>query len=138
MALDLRGYALAIFGLIVCLVAWNNERRIGAYMEGYRKRAIEIERGSGVSLITKGKERADTAGTFSNRKVFQLYYFVMLVGWIAVLVANLGSGPSEAMGDRPEQDAVAAPTSALDPEKAVLWAHAVERPSAVPSSGRST
>lgn len=87
--LDTQGYSLALFGIIVCLVAWNNERRIWAYMEGYRERAISIEKKSGLSLITNGKLRSEARFTFSNRKVFQMYYFVMLSGWLAILLSNI-------------------------------------------------
>ena len=103
-ALDTRGYALSIFGVIVCLVAWNNERRIGAYMEGYRDRSIEIEKIIGLSLITNGKRLSDARWTFSNRKIYQLYYFIMLAGWLSILTSNI-------FLDTPKVDEVGRPSN---------------------------
>lgn len=87
--LDSSGWALVIFGLIVTVIAWNHERRIGAYMEGYQKRAIEIEDANGMMLIRKGRESARSKRTISNRIMFAWYFIAMGLGWIIIIVYNI-------------------------------------------------
>lgn len=87
--LDASSRALVAFGLVVTLIAWNHERRIGAHMEGYLKRAMEIEEANDMYLLRRGRAAAAQRRTLSNRTMFAVHFLLIGVGWLATLAYDL-------------------------------------------------
>jgi hypothetical protein len=87
--LQAKGFALALFAMLVTIIAWNNERRIGAYMTGYLKRMLEIERYIGIRTTIYGRDEAKRQRTISNRRLFAFYFLAMILAWGALILYNL-------------------------------------------------
>jgi hypothetical protein len=87
--MDGRARALVIFAIVVAISGYNHEKRIGSYMRGYRRRAIELEERHGLRLFQYGVAEAKAAKTMSNRKLFRWYFVLILTAWTSVLIFDL-------------------------------------------------
>jgi hypothetical protein len=85
-----RDIVLSIIAFVVSLIGLNNERRLYSYLQGFRARAIEIERLVGMSLIQSGTQQVGkTRATVSNTIAFSAFYALMATGWIVIWAINL-------------------------------------------------
>ena len=87
--MDFSHLLLAFVGLSLLFVGLNNERRLTAYMEGYMKRAQELEQKLDMKLLKEGWDSVQSKSfLFSNTKTFPLFYFVFIIVWIGILIFN--------------------------------------------------
>ncbi len=87
--MELPHVTLAVIGFFVAILGINNERRLISFSIGYLRTARQIEKRSGMSLLSDGysavKERRFI---ISNTRAFLLYYYLISIFWITLLAYN--------------------------------------------------
>ena len=88
--LGLADFLLSLIAFFLLLLGINSERRLGAYLVGYKNRASDIEEVYGMKLMQYGaREVKKRRFQISNRIIFPVYYFIFLLAWIVVWIINL-------------------------------------------------
>lgn len=81
--------ALSVVAFLSALIGLNNERRVYAYLVGFRERALELERLHGASLMGRGvREAQNTQLLVKTQVAFAFFYLLLLAGWILIWVLN--------------------------------------------------
>jgi len=88
-ALTLADTMLSAIAFMVALVGMNNERSLNYFLGAVWKRAVFIERASGISLLTAGSNALENAPWFvRTHSAFMPYYLIIILGWILVWLIN--------------------------------------------------
>jgi uncharacterized membrane protein len=79
LSLDYSGFLLSAIAFFVLLLALNSERRLAVYMEGYMRRARQIESEYGMTVLPGSWNQVKRRRfLFSNAKVFPIYYCIFI------------------------------------------------------------
>lgn len=89
LTLDLESTIISVFGMIVSIISWNHERRIGAHMTGYGNHIKKIEKKHNIGIFQSGRDEAKRQFTFSNRKLFSWYFVLIFIVWILIFTINI-------------------------------------------------
>ena len=82
--------ALSVIAFLSALIGLNNERRVYAYLVGFRERALELEKLHGASLMDRGIKEAQNTPLLVNTQVaFGFFYLLLLAGWILIWILNV-------------------------------------------------
>jgi hypothetical protein len=88
--MDPKSIVLSIFAFSSALLAFNNERRLYGYLYGFRQRALEIEKKTGMELIKMGmKEVARKRIIVRSSISFSFYYALIALCWVAIWLLNI-------------------------------------------------
>ena len=93
LALPAHGVALSIIAFLSAVVGLSNDRRLYAYIVGFRNRAMAIESVyDDLSLISTAQRQVqNTRFVMGSAVAFGGFYFVIAIGWILVWILNLTS-----------------------------------------------
>jgi len=90
LSLDFSSFLLSAIAFFVLLLGLNSERRLAAHMTGEMRRAKQIEKEIGMSLLTIAYDEVRSRKLLmTNDVVFPLYYFVFIVAWVVIWILNL-------------------------------------------------
>ena len=88
--MNLAHWLLSFVAFSVLLLGINSQRRLGAYLAGYKKRVSDIEETHNLKLMQYGEKGVRVRKwQVSNQKVFPIYYLVFLLVWIGIWIVNL-------------------------------------------------
>lgn len=81
---------LSIVAFFVLFMGLNNERRLYSYIQGCSDRIKEIENQFDMSFFKSCDRRAsEKPMLFSNNSLFQIYYALFIIMWIAIWIINI-------------------------------------------------
>lgn len=84
---------LSCMGFVIALIGINNERRLYSYIQGFRKRAEEIEENDDGPMFSIHYAREKVKGlqgtTIPSTIAFQIYYTLFALAWVAIWFLNV-------------------------------------------------